>query len=356
MTDEQINQLFDLKQKLDAGAITQEFFDKEVAVLKGEASVVASANVLPSEKVEKLQQLKTLFDDGLISLEEMDKLRNEIINEKPAITPTPPMAETSKSGFNWWIVVGAVALVAIIVILTVVNSDKTTVESTGEATDNEYYTEVATVQQEEPVYQEPEWTPSCGEWELGNGCATLRMTGYAIITDHPHNVAVKYFPNDRFEFVVYFSSGCVRAKFSDLDGKAIDIKTRSQRIDGYDRVVVDNPESIQKIYHLLNTGGFKFKLDGAVNCQIGGNGCGLADFVWHKITENDPYTNKILGKSTDGQTYTNKVYDEDQSEATNGMSQGKALELIIRSELGDEDATNKLVEELGNELQRLLTQ
>ena len=91
MTDEQINQLFELKQKLDAGAITQEVFDKEVAVLKGEASVVASANVLPSEKVEKLQQLKALFDDGLISLEEMDKLRNEIINEKPAITPTPPI-------------------------------------------------------------------------------------------------------------------------------------------------------------------------------------------------------------------------------------------------------------------------
>ena len=85
MTNEQINQLFDLKQKLDAGAITQEFFDKEVAALKGEASVVASANVLPSEKVEKLQQQKTLFDDGLISLEEMDKLRNEIINEKPVI-------------------------------------------------------------------------------------------------------------------------------------------------------------------------------------------------------------------------------------------------------------------------------
>lgn len=353
MTDEQINQLFDLKQKLDAGAITQEFFDKEVAVLKGEAPVVASTNVLPSEKVEKLQQLKTLFDDGLISLEEMDKLRNEIINEKPAITPTQKN-EKKESGFNWWIVVGAVILVAIIAILVAVGSNKDTVETI----DDECYTEVATVQQEEPepVYQEPEWTPSCGDWELGNGCATLRMTGYAIITDHPHNVAVKYFPNDRFEFVVYFSSGCVRAKFSDLDGKAIDIKTRSQRIDGYDRVVVDNPESIQKIYHLLNTGGFKFKLDGAVNCQIGGNGCGLADFVWHKITENDPYTNKILGKSTDGQTYTNKVYDEDQSEATNGMSQGKALELIIRSELGDENATQELEEELGNEIQRLLTQ
>ncbi|MGX8713825.1 MAG: hypothetical protein ACSW8I_09155 [bacterium] len=355
MTDEQINKLFDLKQKLDAGIITKDAFDKEVSVLKGETPAVSSTNIPPSEKVEKLQQLKTLFDDGLISLEEMDKLRNEIINEKPAITPTQKN-EKKESGFNWWIVVGAVILVAIIVILAVVNSDKSIVESTGEATDDEYYTEVATVQQEEPVYQEPEWTPSCGEWELGNGCATLRMTGYAIITDHPHNVAVKYFPNDRFEFVVYFSSGCVRAKFSDLDGKAIDIKTRSQRIDGYDRVVVDNPESIQKIYHLLNTGGFKFKLDGAVNCQIGGNGCGLADFVWHKITENDPYTNKILGKSTDGQTYTNKVYDEDQSEATNGMSQGKALELIIRSELGDENATQELEEELGNELQRLLTQ
>ena len=351
MTDEQINQLFDLKQKLDAGAITQEFFNKEVAALKGEAPVVASANVLPSEKVEKLQQLKTLFDDGLISLEEMDKLRDEIINEKPAFTPTQK-TEKKESGFNWWIVVGTVVLVAIIVVLVVVSSKKDTVETI----DDECYTEVATVQQEEPVYQEPEWTPSCGDWELGNGCATLRMTGYAIITDHPHNVAVNYFPNDRFEFVVYFSSGCVRAKFSDLDGKPLEIKSRSQRIDGYDRVVVDNPESIQQIYHLLNTGGFKFKLDGVVNCQIGGNGCGLADFVWHKITENDPYTNKILGKSTNGQTYTNRVYDEDQSEATNGMSQEKALQLIIRSELGDENATQELNDALSKELQRAIAQ
>jgi hypothetical protein len=38
------------------------------------------------------------------------------------------------------------------------------------------------------------------------------------------------------------------------------------------------------------------------------------------------------------------------------MSQGKALELIIRSELGDENATQELEEELGNELQRLITQ
>lgn len=351
MTDEQINKLFDLKQKLDAGIITKDAFDKEVSVLKGETPAVSSTNIPPSEKVEKLQQLKTLFDDGLISLEEMDKLRDEIINEKPAFTPTQK-TQKKESGFNWWIVVGTVVLVAIIVVLVVVSSKKDTVETI----DDECYTEVATVQQEEPVYQEPEWTPSCGDWELGNGCATLRMTGYAIITDHPHNVAVKYFPNDRFEFVVYFSSGCVRAKFSDLDGKPLEIKSRSQRIDGYDRVVVDNPESIQQIYHLLNTGGFKFKLDGVVNCQIGGNGCGLADFVWHKITENDPYTNKILGKSTNGQTYTNRVYDEDQSEATNGMSQEKALQLIIRSELGDENATQELNDALSKELQRAIAQ
>lgn len=357
MTNEQINQLFDLKQKLDARAITQEVFDKEVSVLRGEVPVVPSTNVLPSEKVEKLQQQKTLFDDGLISLEEMDKLRNEIINEKPVTAPMP-MDETKKSGFNLWIVVGVVALVAIIVILVAVGSNKDTVEAIGEATDDEYYTEVATVLQEEsdPVYHEPEWTPSCGDWELGNGCATLRMTGYAIITDHPHSVAVKYFPNDRFEFVTYFSSGCVRAKFSDLEGKPLDIKSHSQRIDGYDRVVVDNPESIQKLYQLLNTGGVKFKLDGAVNCEIGGNGCGLADFVWHKITENDPYTNKILGKSVEGQAYTNKTYDEDQSEATNGMSHEKALQLIIRSELGDENATQELNDALSKELQRAITQ
>lgn len=351
MTDEQINQLFDLKQKLDAGAITQEVFDKEVTVLKGEASMVASANVLPSEKVEKLQQLKTLFDDGLISLEEMDKLRNEIINEKPAITPTPPMAETKKSGFNWWIVVGAVALVAIIVILAVVNSDNTSVESTGEATDDEYYTEVATVQQEEPVYQEPEWTPSCGEWIMDGHSALLRLS----YNSQP--VFVRYYPGDRFELSapdLGMNDLCFKIK--DSNGKKVSIATSTQHhIQGSERVEIDDPASVKKLYRMLEQGNFTIQPAWLIDVKVRNEGCGLAEFVWHKFTERDPYTNEILGKSTSNCDYTSgsRVYDADPK---NGLGSDEALELIIRSELGDEDATNKLEEELGNELQRLITQ
>lgn len=351
MTDEQINQLFDLKQKLDAGAITQEVFDKEVSVLKGEVPVVASTNVLPSEKVEKLQQLKTLFDDGLISLEEMDKLRNEIINEKPAITPTPPMAETKKSGFNWWIVVGAVVLVAFIVILAVVNSDKSIVESTGEATDDEYYTEVATVQQEEPVYQEPEWTPSCGEWIMDGHSALLRLS----YNSQP--VFVRYYPGDRFELSapdLGMNDLCFKIK--DSNGKKVSIATSTQHhIQGSERVEIDDPASVKKLYRLLQQGNFTIQPAWLIDVKVRNEGCGLAEFVWHKFTERDPYTNEILGKSTSNCDYTSgsRVYDADPK---NGLGSDEALELIIRSELGDEDATNKLEEELGNELQRLITQ
>lgn len=351
MTDEQINQLFELKQKLDAGAITQEVFDKEVSVLKGEVPVVAFTNVLPSEKVEKLQQLKTLFDDGLISLEEMDKLRNEIINEKPAITPTPPMAETSKSGFNWWIFVGAVALVAIIVILVAVGSNKDTVESTGEATDDEYYTEVATVQQEEPVYQEPEWTPSCGEWIMDGHSALLRLS----YNSQP--VFVRYYPGDRFELSapdLGMNDWCFKIK--DSNGKKVAIATSTEHnIQGSERVEIDDPASVKKLYRLLEQGNFTIQPAWLIDVKVRNEGCGLAEFVWHKFTERDPYTNEILGKSTSNCDYTSgsRVYDADPK---NGLGSDEALELIIRSELGDEDATNKLEEELGNELQRLITQ
>lgn len=347
MTDEQINQLFDLKQKLDAGAITQEVFDKEVAALKGEAPVVASANVLPSEKVEKLQQLKTLFDDGLISLEEMDKLRNEIINEKPAITPTPPMAETRKSGFNWWIVVGAVVLVAIIAILVAVGSNKDTVETI----DDECYTEVATVQQEEPVYQEPEWTPSCGEWIMDGHSALLRLS----YNSQP--VFVRYYPGDRFELSapdLGMNDWCFKIK--DSNGKKVAIATSTEHnIQGSERVEIDDPTSVKKLYRLLEQGNFIIQPAWLIDVKVRNEGCGLAEFVWHKFTERDPYTNEILGKSTSNCDYTSgsRVYDADPK---NGLGSDEALELIIRSELGDEDATNKLEEELGNELQRLITQ
>lgn len=349
MTDEQINQLFELKQKLDAGAITQEVFDKEVSVLKGEVPVVASTNVLPSEKVEKLQQLKTLFDDGLISLEEMDKLRNEIINEKPAITPTPPMAETSKSGFNWWIVVGAVALVAIIVILVAVGSNKDTVETI----DDECYTEVATVQQEEsePVCQEPEWTPSCGEWIMDGHSALLRLS----YNSQP--VFVRYYPGDRFELSapdLGMNDWCFKIK--DSNGKKVAITTSTEHnIQGSERVEIDDPASVKKLYSLLEQGSFTIQPAWLIDVKVRNEGCGLAEFVWHKFTERDPYTNEILGKSTSNCDYTSgsRVYDADPK---NGLGSDEALELIIRSELGDEDASRELEDAIGNELQRLITQ
>lgn len=348
MTDEQINQLFDLKQKLDAGAITQEVFDKEVAVLKGEASVVASANVLPSEKVEKLQQLKTLFDDGLISLEEMDKLRNEIINEKPAITPTQKN-EKKESGFNWWIVVGAVILVAIIVVSVVVGSNKDTVETI----DDECYTEAATVHQDEPepVYQEPEWTPSCGEWIMDGHSALLRLS----YNSQP--VFVRYYPGDRFELSapdLGMNDWCFKIK--DSNGKKVAITTSTEHnIQGSERVEIDDPASVKKLYRMLEQGNFTIQPAWLIDVKVRNEGCGLAEFVWHKFTERDPYTNEILGKSTSNCDYTSgsRVYDADPK---NGLGSDEALELIIRSELGDEEATNKLEEELGNELQRLITQ
>lgn len=348
MTDEQINQLFDLKQKLDAGAITQEFFDKEVAALKEEAPVVAFANVLPSEKVEKLQQLKTLFDDGLISLEEMDKLRNEIINEKPAITPTQKN-EKKESGFNWWIVVGAVILVAIIVVSVVVGSNKDTVETI----DDECYTEAAIVHQDEPepVYQEPEWTPSCGEWIMDGHSALLRLS----YNSQP--VFVRYYPGDRFELSapdLGMNDWCFKIK--DSNGKKVSIATSTQHhIQGSERVEIDDPASVKKLYRLLEQGNFTIQPAWLIDVKVRNEGCGLAEFVWHKFTERDPYTNEILGKSTSNCDYTSgsRVYDADPK---NGLGSDEALELIIRSELGDEDATNKLEEELGNELQRLITQ
>ena len=62
MTDEQINQLFDLKQKLDAGIITKEAFDKEVSVLKGEKQPDVSQEEYSPEKEDKLAQLDELYN------------------------------------------------------------------------------------------------------------------------------------------------------------------------------------------------------------------------------------------------------------------------------------------------------
>lgn len=348
MTDEQLNQLFDLKQKLDVGAITQEVFDREVAILKGEAPTAEPDKEPSSDKVDKLQQLKALFDDGLISLVEMDKLRDEIINEKPA-PATTLRTETKESDFNWWIVVGAVVLVAIIVVSVVVGSNKDTVETI----DDECYTEVATVQQvePEPVYQEPEWTPSCGEWVMDGHSALLRLS----FNSQP--VFVRYYPGDRFELSApNLGMNDLCFKIKDSNGKKVSIATSTQHhIQGSERVEIDDPASVKKLYRLLEQGNFTIQPAWLIDVKVRNEGCGLAEFVWHKFTERDPYTNEILGKSTSNCDYTSgaRVYDADPK---NGLGSDEALELIIRSELGDEDASRELEDAIGNELQRLITQ
>lgn len=84
MNEDQINQLFDLKQKLDAGIITKEAFDKEVSIIKGEKQPDVTREDSP-EKNDKLDKLQVLFNEGLITEVEMSRLREELVNEKPKV-------------------------------------------------------------------------------------------------------------------------------------------------------------------------------------------------------------------------------------------------------------------------------
>lgn len=337
MTDEQINQLFELKQNLDAGVITQEVFDKEVSALKGEVPKVTSNEALSLDKVEKLQQLKVLFEDGLISLEEMDKLRDKIVNEKPAAPPAKKI-KMKESGFNWWIVVGVVVLVAIIVVLAFVNLSK---ESTATTCDD--YTEEAFSQTTDvdPVYQESEWIPSRGEWVMDNHSALLRLS----YNGQP--IFVRYYPGDRFELSApNMGMNDLCFKIKDSDGNKVNFVTSTQHnIQGSERVEIDDPASIKKLYRLLEKGNFIIQPAWLIDVRVGDEGCGLADFVWHKFTERDQYTNEMLGKSTSGDYVQTgpRVYDEDPK---NGPGSDEFKELIIRGELGDEDAIDQINEVL----------
>lgn len=309
MTDEQINQLFDLKQKLDAGIITKEIFDKEVSVLKGEN-------------------------------------QPEIINNSTTVNPK---YDSMQTGYTKWIVIGAILLFAIIIVLTIVNSNNSAVETT-----DDYCVEVPDVQQtefDEPVYQEPEWTPSCGEWEMDQNSALLRLRY------NKQPVFIRYYPGDRFEMSapdLGMNDWCFKIK--DSDGNKVNIVTSTQHhVQGSERVEIDDPASIKILYRLLERGNFTIQPAWLIDVKVGSEGCGLAEFVWHKFTEQDPYTNDILGKSTNGD-YSPKgsrVYDNDPK---NGLGSDEALELIIRSELGDEDATNQLNDAINQELQRVVTQ
>ena len=346
MTDEQINQLFDLKQKFDAGIITKEVFDKELSVLKGESrpSELPDAS---KEKEEKLAQLKVLFNDGLITMEEMGKLHNEIINEKPTIQHKEVKPESKST--NWMIFVGVGLLVTIIFVIAISTSNKNTEETTDEECveiSDEYQTEPA-----EPVYLEPEWTPSCGEWEMDQNSVLLRLRY------NKQPVFVRYYPGDRFELSapdLGMNDWCFKIK--DSDGNKVNIVTSTQHhIQGSERVEIDDPASVKKLYRLLERGNFTIQPAWLIDVKVRNEGCGLAEFVWHKFTEHDPYTNEILGKSSSGDysRTSTRVYDNDPK---NGLGSDEALELIIRSELGDEDATNQLNDAINQELQRVITQ
>ncbi len=347
MTDEQINQLFDLKQKLDAGIITKEAFDKEVSVLKGEKQPDVSQEEYSPEKEDKLAQLDELYNDGLITMEEMNKLQNEIVNGKPQehyLGENTPQKST-----NWMIFVGVGLLVAIIIVMAIATSNKSTVETT----DSEYV-EIPDKQQPEPtepVYIEPEWTPSCGEWEMDQNSVLLRLRY------NKQPVFVRYYPGDRFELSapdLGMNDWCFKIK--DSDGNKVNIVTSTQHhIQGSERVEIDDPASVKKLYKLLERGNFTIQPAWLIDVKVGNEGCGLAEFVWHKFTEQDPYTNEILGKSSSGDYSRtgSRVYDNDP---TNGLGSDEALELIIRSELGDEDASQQLEDAINQELQRVITQ
>lgn len=309
MTDEQINQLFDLKQKLDAGIIKKEVFDKEVAVLKGENM-------------------------------------SEIINDSNTVSPK---SDSMQTGYTKWIVIGTVLLLAVIIVLSIMNSNDNEVETT-----DEYYVEVSNGQQSEPtepVYTEPEWTSSYGEWEMDQNSALLRLSY------NRQPVFVRYYPGDRFELSapdLGMNDWCFKIK--DSDGNKVNIVTSTQHhIQGSERVEIDDPASVKKLYKLLERGCFTIQPAWLIDVKVENEGCGLAEFVWHKFTENDPYTNEILGKSSSGDYSRtgSRVYDNDPK---NGLGGDEALELIIRSELGDEDATNQLNDAINQEIQHLLNQ
>lgn len=346
MTDEQINQLFDLKQKVDAGIITKEEFDREVSILKGENQPSELPDV-SKEKEERLAQLEILFNDGLVTLEEMEKLHDEIINEKPTDQYKGEQPEPKSN--NWIIFVGVGLLVAIVVVMAITTSNKSTIETT----DTEYveFPDVQQTEPVEPVYIEPEWTPSCGEWERDQNSVLLRLSY------NRQPVFVRYYPGDRFELSapdLGMNDWCFKIK--DSDGNKVNIVTSTQHhVQGSERVEIDDPDSVKKLYKLLERGNFTIQPAWLIDVKVGNDGCGLAEFVWHKFTEHDPYTNEILGKSTsdDYSRTGSRVYDSDPK---NGLGSDEALELIIRSELGDKDASQQLEDALNQEIQQLLNQ
>ena len=139
-------------------------------------------------------------------------------------------------------------------------------------------------------------------------------------------------------------------KIKDSDGKKVNIVTSTQHyIQGSERVEIDDPASIIKLYRLLERGNFTIQPAWLIDVDVENEGCGLAEYVWHKFTERDPYTNEILGKSSSGDYSRtgSRVYDNDPK---NGLGSDEIMERIIRAELGDEEATKELINAFLEEL------
>lgn len=231
-----------------------------------------------------------------------------------------------KNTYTEWIIIGIAILVVGVIVMAIVFTNRGS--SVSEIVSN----------QPVPASQPLAWTPSCGKWIEDEHSVLLRLK-------HNYNgvIYVRYYPGDRFEVSVpNVGVNTLGFKIYETNGETIDIKARTQsHIQGYDRIEIDNPESVKKLYQLLLRGDFILRTAWLIETKIENEGCGLADFVWHKFTTKDPYTNEILGKPFYNHTATSyQYYDVDLQ---NGMSSDDVLEHLIRIDLGDADAAEELL-------------
>lgn len=289
----------------------------------------ASSDADVMSKIEKLTQLKSLFDDGVISLEEMTSLREQVLECKPQKKSLKKDGGINRKKSMWFAAVIVGALVATFILVAVFkrgnpSNDNTTL-SVYDVQDETY---------EEPmVEQPPEWIQTQGQWLKDQNSALLRLQYNGV------DVFLRYYPGDRFEVSApNIGINSFDFKLKEPNGEVIKMTTQTARhIQGEDRVEIDEPESVKKLYRLLERGDFVMRTALFININVGSEGHGLAEFVWHKFTENDPYTNEVLGKPVSNDGYTTpkqRVYDVDPQE---GMTSDEFMELIIRSEFGNEN-------------------
>lgn len=289
----------------------------------------ASSDADVMSKIEKLTKLKSLFDDGVISLEEMTSMREQIMECKPPQKALKKEGGINKKKYIWFAAAIVVVLVVTFILVAVLKRDNPSKDNTTlsvyDVQDEEY---------EEPIGdQPPEWIPTRGQWLKDQNSALLRLQYNGV------DVFLRYYPGDRFEISAPNTGvNSFGFKLKEPNGEAINMTTQTARhIQGEDRVEIDEPESVKKLYRLLERGNFVMRTALFININVGSEGHGLAEFVWHKFTEHDPYTNEILGKPVGNDSYTTpkqRVYDVDPQD---GMTSDEFMELIIRSEFGNEN-------------------